>query len=415
MKKIALLGNGPILNSGCEAIVLGTKLIIEQEFGPVDFYLASFANDAKSLLPPNIHPISLPYSYPRWSKSWWKYKVNRSLGRPEDKTSVLKQIKKTIWDSSIALSIGGDGYSIDYGHMIIDRLVIMDNYAKSIGLPVIIWGASIGPFDKEPEFERQMIEHFNKIDLIMVREISSLKYLSDLGIKNNVKLAPDPAFVIEPKPCHLPINIEKFLENPCIGINLSPLLAKYATDGDLHLWLNKSVEIINHIINEFGLPILLIPHVTHQSKNPNQDDRIFLLRLLDNLPPKLAGMVMIVPESLNCENLKWIIGRTTIFVGARTHSTISALSSCVPCISIAYSVKAWGINEYVFNHRNWVVSSTNLTTDSLCDRIGGLLEEKEYVRDYLQQRIPAMIVEAFNAGRDLGVIVSQERRQIGSH
>ena len=32
----------------------------------------------------------------------------------------------------------------------------MDEFLKSLGVPVIAWGASVGPFSREPEFERMM-------------------------------------------------------------------------------------------------------------------------------------------------------------------------------------------------------------------------------------------------------------------
>lgn len=194
MSKFALLGNGPLSNRGCEAIVLGTINILEHQFGPSNFLLASFADDSHERLPKEIETISLPYRLNRWSKLWWQYRFARLFGRPENQSGFLKQLEGHLDDVQAAFSIGGDGYAIDYGHTIVDRLLIMDDYVYSKEIPLIIWGASIGPFDKEPEFERKIVHHFSKVDLIVVREPISLEYLNRLGLKDNVYLAPDPAF-----------------------------------------------------------------------------------------------------------------------------------------------------------------------------------------------------------------------------
>jgi colanic acid/amylovoran biosynthesis protein len=408
MQKFALMGNGPLTNRGCEAIALGTKKIIEREFGSADFLLASFAEDSPASVPSNVHPLALRYRRSRWSKPWWQHQVNKFLGRPEDKTVFLEPVKNKLDGVVAAFSIGGDGYAIDYGHFIVDRLLIMDNFVRSQGIPVVIWGASIGPFDREPEFERQMAQHLANVDLVVVREPISLDYLQSLGVTGNICLAPDPAFVLDPAPCALPEDVERLLENPCLGVNLSPLLAKHAAGGDMARWIALAAATLEHLLADTELPLLLIPHVTSKEADARMDDHLFLRNVFGAMPSAQKERLAVLPRDLNSENLKWVIGRTTAFIGARTHSTIAALSSCVPCLSIAYSRKAWGINELVFGHRDWVFSSVDLTPARLGERVSNLVQDRERVQAHLNRVIPGMVDQAYDVAGHVRAVISTQ-------
>ena len=52
----------------------------------------------------------------------------------------------------------------------------------------------------------------------------------------------------------------------------------------------------------------------------------------------------------NCMELKGYIARCRFFVGARTHATIAAYSSCVPTLVLGYSVKSRGIARDLFGN-----------------------------------------------------------------
>lgn len=396
--RLALLGNGPVSNRGCEGIVLGTNAILRREFGSIEILLASFGEDPPTRLPANVQPLELTYHRPRWSMPWWRYQVSKLLKLPEDKSQVLQSLAGRLDNVAAVLSVGGDGYAIDYGHFIIDRLVVMDNYARSLGIPVIIWGASIGPFDEEPEFERRMAEHLASVDLIVVREPISLEYLDSLGVIENVSLCPDPAFVVEPIPCSLPERTRRLIDDGAIGLNLSPLLAKFLGDGDIGLWIAKASSLLNSLLDRVERPFLLVPHKTTPETDVRTDDRVFLATVLREIPDEDRDRVAVIPPDLGFAQTKWIIGQVDAFIGARTHSTISALSSCVPCLSIAYSRKAWGINKMVFGHTDWVIPSSDLNTERFCERIDELIDEIPRVRSHLVHVIPDMIETAYASG-----------------
>lgn len=416
----ALVGNGPVTNRGCQAIVTGTRLILQQEFGVSDFLLASFARDSAGDLHDNVLPLALRHERPRWSRAWWQYQTDRVLRRPEDKSGFLAPLADALRSGvrpTAALTIGGDGYSIDYGHFIVDRLVIMDDFLKSRGVPVIVWGASVGPFSREPQFERMMARHLASLDLVVVRERRSFDYLRGLGLERNLRLAPDPGFALPAKPCPLPDEVQGVLERPCLGVNLSPLLARFAAGNDMESWRRLATECVAALLRAFELDIVLVPHVCSTAFSVNQDDELLLQAVRERLPRVLRARVAVAPRGLSSENLKWLIGRTHAFIGARMHATVAALSSGVPCILLAYSRKAWGIAELVLGDSAWVVSPEELTPAALLERTRSLLGQHGEVKRLLDARIPALSRDAFAAGRQVREVCGElpARRDVALH
>jgi polysaccharide pyruvyl transferase WcaK-like protein len=97
--------------------------------------------------------------------------------------------------------------------------------------------------------------------------------------------------------------------------------------------------------------------------------------------------------------LKWVIGKATVFAGARTHSTIAALSMGVPTLSLAYSVKAWGLNDDVFGHTDYCMNVSELQREAaLAERMEALLANKNSIQRQLHSRLQALEADAIKAG-----------------
>ena len=95
------------------------------------------------------------------------------------------------------LALGGDNYSLDSGLPPV-HCTNLDDLVTSSNKPMIIWGASVGPFSKLPEYERYMSEHLQEIH-IMAREPATVRYLAQLGLTERVYKVADPAFLMEPQ------------------------------------------------------------------------------------------------------------------------------------------------------------------------------------------------------------------------
>ncbi len=406
MLEFGLLGNGPLHNRGCEAIVRSSVDVLSKTFGELRFLLASFTDTAEVDAPCCCWSIPLSDERPRWSRAWWKRQFNRVTRRPDDVASFLTPLRPHLERMSACFSIGGDGYSIDYGHFIVDRLVAMDELVKAAGIPLIILGASIGPFGHEPDFERRIRKHFDKVDLIVVREPDSYEYLKALGVERNVELAPDPAFVLPSEPFALPDRAQSMIDAGCIGINLSPLLAKHRTGGDLQRWVTLAGQVLHTIAERTDRPLVLIPHVFSRDRSILADDWVFLNEVLAKGASSLLERVWLPPWGLTCTNLKWLISQTVAFIGARTHATIAALSTATPCISIAYSRKAAGLNRYLFRNTEWMIPAQEVTPDICSTRLLALLDNRDTVRLNLQSQMPQIAQRVYSLGPMISEILT---------
>jgi colanic acid/amylovoran biosynthesis protein len=120
----------------------------------------------------------------------------------------------------------------------------------------------------------------------------------------------------------------------------------------------------------------------------------------------LRDSVTMMPHELNAAQIKYVISQLRFFIGARTHSTIAALSSGVPTVSIAYSVKARGINRDLFGNEDAVLPTTEVSADALQQRLEWLLHEERNLQATLARRIPQLQEEAKQAAARVSVLLA---------
>ena len=234
-----------------------------------------------------------------------------------------------------------------------------------------------------------MIRHLSRFRLITVRESRSFHYLQRLGLANMIQTA-DPAFLMKPEPATALDLPERF-----IGLNLSPLTARSLPTQDIVEWVRICGAAVKAILRACDLPVVLFPHVIIHT--PINDDYAFLEKVAHEVNG--GDRIYLVRPDLAAAQVKWAIGKSIVFAGARTHATIAAMSMGVPTISLAYSVKAWGINEDLFGHTQFCIDSKELCHDeTLAKGLVELLHHSEQVRHHLGQTLPKTRQAAMNAG-----------------
>jgi polysaccharide pyruvyl transferase WcaK-like protein len=303
-------------------------------------------------------------------------------------------------DADAVLSVGGDNYSLDYG--VPKIYTALDDLVLAHGMPIIIWGSSVGPFSKMPDYERFMGDHLKKVTGIFVRESLTVEYLKSIGVSENLHECSDPAFVMDAvKPTG--IDNEMSIEPEAIGINFSPLMARYQ-NLDIDQWVHKAAAIVKDVAKTTERPIYLIPHVMERDSNDHE-----FLEKVSLLIDDKSLRVSLVPDKYNAAETKWIISQMSVFAGARTHSTIAALSSCVPTLSFGYSIKARGINQDLFGHTNFCLEPADLEERAVSKKIRSIIDETTAIRQVLRERIPIAQQSSMNAGTELKNILEHKK------
>lgn len=376
--KLFLYGHGGSRNHGCEAIVRSTAGI----FNGNDLLLYSYNPDEdRSYGIEKLYSFLEPTEIPckkcsaEFLSAYLALKLKKD-SFPLDRLRECNILSLSPKDS-IAFSIGGDNYC--YGHP--ERYYLDHARLKKEKRKTVLWGCSVEP----SVIDRAMAKDLSHYDLITARE--SITYEALKPINSNTILAPDPAFTLAVEPGHFPKGLGS---RPYIGINVSPLIQE--CERKEGITLENYRALIRHILAETDRDIALIPHVVWE----HNDDRIPLKQLFDEFAD--SGRIYPV-EDQNCMQLKDIISHSEFFVGARTHATIAAYSTCVPTLVVGYSVKARGIARDLFGtEEGYVLPVQSLAEpDDLTKAFAVLYEKRIGIKAHLDGMMTGYISEITKA------------------
>lgn len=369
--KTLLYGNGGCGNHGCEAIVRGTAEILGERLAlhsiaPDEDY--KYGLDRIADLETAIEDKRRGLSF---LKAYVKLKLTGNF-TDMDGLAYLPAIQRAKGKYKIALSVGGDNYCYD-NTGIYDYLNRAYNKA---GMKTVLWGCSVEPKVVE---KSEVAKDLARYQLVVARE--SITYEAIKAVNPNTILAPDPAFFMKSKECEID---QRVLDGNVVGINISPMIVSNETsDG---ITLENYRQLIQYILEVTNLNIALIPHVVWKSN----DDRSVLMQLYQEFGQNDR---IVLVEDHTAPELKYIISKCKMFVGARTHATIAAYSSGIPTLVVGYSVKARGIARDLFGtEKNYVIPVQSLKNPKdLTDGFKWLSENQIQIRKHLKDILPEYI------------------------
>ena len=372
---INLYYHGGSKNHGCEAIVrstsklLGTRAILWSTAPDADF--AYSLNDMVSIQEDESLPLTGSESL--------KFRIHHKVAKSDLLHTKFshKRLFSAVQCGDVYLSIGGDNYC--YGGK--EYLGYYNRIIHEKGGKTVFWGCSFEP----SEMDAATAKDIARYNLITARE--SISYETLKAANPNTILVADPAFVLDGVELPLP---EGWKDGNTIGINASPLIMQCAKDGSVAYEAYR--RLIKHILDTTDAAVALIPHVVIE----NNDDRVPLRNLYEEFAP--SGRVLLI-EDHNCCELKGYISRCRMFIGARTHATIAAYSTCVPTLVLGYSVKSKGIARDIFGtEEHYVLPVQELRNpDALANGFDWLVSNEESTRSYLKRVMPEYIQRAYTA------------------
>lgn len=406
--KIYFAGQDNFGNRGCEALIRSNVKTIHEVIPDAEFLVPTNNLAADSKQWPSaagqrisfINAEPIPESIRWWSRARRIFKFLQAF---PPKFSVSQETKNNILNSDALIMTGGDIISLDYGLESLFYWQRICEVAMDAGKPTILWAGSIGPFTALPAVEKLMKSFMQRFSLITVRETATLKYLQSLGI-NNAKLVTDPAFALDPEAFEH--DALSFFTNhdDVIGFNVSPLIRKFrATNESKDDLDDEVVRFLVNVLREKQNKILLIPHVDPLNGSDINSDSAYMVNILNKV--KAAGfddsVIRILPRTLNAAQLKFVISKCKVFMGARTHATVAALSQTVPTTSIAYSIKAKGINNDLFGTIEFVLETPSVTAASLEQHLKKLLDNHAEIKALLKDK---MLVWKQDAGKSAALL-----------
>ena len=382
--KCYLCGQTGNRNRGCEAIMRSTVKILDQRNG--DIFFSTFAPDQDQKMERELGITMIPYAkYPSVLHRYCYVGIRKIF---KNSLAGMRVIERPLFDrltrEDTCLTIGGDTYC--YSRPLMN--LALNQYTSKHGIKNILWCCSI----EKSSINNEILRDLKRYSFIFARESYTYQNLLEVGIpKDKVFQCCDPAFFLEKKPLPLP---ENFIVGNTVGINVSEMVVN---DSNPHVYQNI-IGLVHYILEETDLSVCLIPHVYNIRQNTN--DYPILMRICQDV---MHERVSIVDQEYDCEQLKYIISQCKVFIGARTHATIAAYSSCVPTLVVGYSVKARGIARDIFGTEDrYVLPVQSLqTSDALIDAFRWLMREEDAIRARLHEVMPQYCAQAARAGDEI--------------
>lgn len=349
MIKIGLLGfdfNSP--NKGCEALSYTFIDMLSELVNPV-FEVNVFSYGDLGII---------PQMYPNIKFIWHKLHMKNPI-------CWLKLLDEFNNYACVFDITYGDGFSDIYGMVWNANTNLAKQVANMSKAPLVLMPQTYGPY-KNRLLKAWAVHIVKRCELAFSRDAQSSDEMRSYGC-DKVIPTTDLAFALPYNRNLYSISKNKFN----IGINISSLL----WDGGHNIKLKTDYKeycrkLISYLASQSDVKIHLIPHVidTQHYEALENDSRVCKL-LHDEFP-----FTILAPNFTTPVEAKSYISNMNIFIGARMHATIGAMSSGVPVIPFSYSKKFEGLfgniqYPYVISGRD---TDTNTAISMTLDFMGNV-------------------------------------------
>lgn len=252
---------------------------------------------------------------------------------------------------------GGDSFTDLYGPRRFRTISYPKKLAMDYQIPLILLPQTYGPFENA-ETREEAKKYIKYAEFAFARDKYSfelLKELLDEDFDSTRHLqAVDVAFLLpttEDSVLRDKSLLPQKKDNEVFGLNISGLIYQNSdmakrTYG-ISIDYNALVQsVIEHILQNCEGEVWLIPHVL-APKGHYESDNDACEDLWHKLPKALQSRVHVISGEYDQCDIKGVIKHCDWFCGTRMHSTIGALSNCVPTAGLAYSGKFQGVFESV--------------------------------------------------------------------
>ncbi|MGI6078624.1 MAG: polysaccharide pyruvyl transferase family protein [Fastidiosipilaceae bacterium] len=400
MVRILMTGATCSKNRGSTAMLVGAKKALQQFFPGAQFTLLSIfpGLDTKNCKDYEFtvidNSVNVLSSFVRFSRSlvWRVTHIDKLL-----EERVLKEYA----NADVVIDLSGDGFTDDYGLSASINSCYTIILCKLINKPIVIYAQSIGPF--KTLLTKWLSKYcLNRVDLLIVRDEITQKYLKEIGVTNTIHFTADAAFLLEPAPTE---RVKEIFRQEGINNDQRPLVGISASQHiyDLEIktskkesgidYISKMVQIVDHLVSSMDAQIVFVPHVTHDAKRI--DDRYVAKLIYEQSIHK--NRISLINTEYSAGELKGIIGQCDLFIGPRMHANIAATSMGVPTLAIAYSHKTYGIMD-MLGMGNYVLNFQEIEVDEMKYKLDELWRNRVEIRSILNEKVGVLQERALYNG-----------------
>jgi len=278
--------------------------------------------------------------------------------------------------ADIIIDLSGDSFADTKITSLLNCINILPGIL--LGKPVVLFSQSIGPFRR---LSYSIVKFcLNKSSLITVRGEITKRYLENMQISAPIFLVADCAFILKSEPLQ---RVREILydegiskgNTPFVGISMNAML-----DDKNGNYVNLMAQISDYLVERLNAQVVLVSH----SFRPPEDGRFVAVKVYEKAVNK--SKIKLIKNEYSAEELKGIIGLCDVFIGARMHSNIAALSSYIPTIAISWSHKYYEIMKTV-GQEKYVYYIEKNNFKELASKIDDLWYNRNEIRKTLVTKI----------------------------
>jgi colanic acid/amylovoran biosynthesis protein len=313
-------------------------------------------------------------------------------------------LQKILENQDLLVITGGDVYSSEYGWSSLRYYLSLIHTAHSLSIPVALLGHTVGRFTSKEDLDA-WLDAAGKIELLTARDSETYDYLAEVGgLPKNSFITSDVAFCLQK--AHTAPELREDTRRPTVSLSISAGIVKWSNIS-LAQHYSAWKQIIYWLLNDLNVNIIMIPHV-HEVYG---DDRCIQSSLHRDF--SFDSRISVASEDLTAAEYKKIISDTDLMIAERMHAAIASISTNVPTVLSAYSLKAYGlakdaygqstINRIppVFDVNEYANCSNVISTLSLAWRA------REELRNVLIKSVPMLKSQATSNFSHLNELITQ--------
>jgi len=324
--------------------------------------------------------------------------VRKGDGGVRTAWALLRQYCK----ADMIVGVYGDGFVITTNRVFVVLIAKM-LLANLPGKPIVILPASMGPFAKGL---RSWLARWalKRVKFIAAREETTYGHLVAAGIdKSRLFLIPDMAFacpVADPEKMRAILDKEGIsrLKRPLIGISVDQQLSFYSSEhlGSKDGYNALMAAVADYLVTRLDASVVLVPYYLWPPDVSSRRGKI--LRVGGGFDDITAvrevykgvhhkdRVVAIETYYWDVAELNGIIGQCDLFIGAKLHTSIAAISPAVPTIAIDFRYKTPAVMKMV-GLETYYCDLRTVTFPELTGKIENLWADRDKVREMLRSRV----------------------------
>ena len=292
------------------------------------------------------------------------------------------------------LVLGGGGILFDGEAEAYLREVVL---AQEMGIPVVLYAISAGPLVTAAS-RRAVRDTLNASPstVITVRDRLGYRLLEDVGVTQEIELAADPAFLLEPE--ELPLAALEAegvrFDRPLVGFSVREP-GPAAPDIDPQQYYALLANAADFVVERFGAEVVFVP----MEKADVQHSHGVVARM------RYAEHAEILKRRYSSRQILDLMGRFDFAVGMRLHFLIFAALRGTPFSPLPYASKVSGLIEDLEMD---TPPMDSIGIGQLIGRIDRKWDTRAAIREKIGQRVPRLKQRARQANERLVGLLRQK-------